>query len=76
MSGNDEYDRLLLLLGDTAEIFGFTFWYTDALSSVSEISIFTTRTIRTPRFAYLQDRQVMVDDKVIWFNNVSIYSLF
>ena len=37
MSGNDQYGRRLLLWGDTAEIFGFTFWYTDALSSVYEI---------------------------------------
>ena len=31
MSGNDQYGRRLW--GDTAEIFGFTFWYTDALPS-------------------------------------------
>ena len=34
-----QYGRRLLLLGDTAEIFCFTFWYTDALSSVYEISM-------------------------------------
>ena len=37
MSGNDQYGRRLLLLGDDAEIFSFTFLYTDALSSVYEI---------------------------------------
>ena len=39
MSGNDQYGRRLLLWGDAAEIFGFTFWYTDVLSSVYEISM-------------------------------------
>ena len=39
MSGNDQHGRRLLLWGDTAEIFGFTFWYADALSSVYEISM-------------------------------------
>ena len=42
MSGNDQDGRRLLLWGDTAEIFGFTFWYTDALSSVYEISMVKT----------------------------------
>ena len=39
MGGNDQYGDCQLLWGDTAEIFGFTFLYTDALSSVYEISM-------------------------------------
>ena len=42
MSGDDQYGRRLLLWGDTAEIFAFTFSYTDELSSVYEISMETT----------------------------------
>ena len=38
MIGSDQYGRRLLLWGDTAEIFSFTFLYTDALPSVYEIS--------------------------------------
>ena len=45
MSGNDQYGRRLLLWGDTAEVFGFTFWYTDSptlttrLTKVIKISL-------------------------------------
>ena len=44
MSGNDQYGRRLLLWGETAEIFGFTFnmQMPDALSSVYEISMADT----------------------------------
>ena len=49
MSGNDQYGRRLLLLGDTAEIFGFTFRYTDALSSVYEIFMVNTKSSNDER---------------------------
>ena len=54
MSGNDQYGRRLLLWGDTAEIFGFTFWYTDALSSVCKITMFQTRPVTGKTYIKVQ----------------------